>query len=336
MGAEKRPEAHTRRNVAAWLTALALTPAAARAQAPVQTPAVTDPSVPAAPMTVQAAEDEAARMTVPVMVNGKGPFPFVIDTGSNRTVISDTLALQLGLPQGEILQVSSATGIDPTPSAHIARLSVGRREMSDLLAPVLIRSNLGAAGMLGIDAVADQTITMNFKRGTMSIEPASRSDEDPNAIVVRGRSKYGQLILVDSEAEGVPLYVIIDTGGEMTIGNLKLRDTLRHRRAAAAAGALVEGIGVTGGRFEADVEMIQQVSVGHVDIRRLPIAYADMHAFDQFGLRDKPAMLLGMSTLRLFDRVWVDFKNRQVRFLLADGEQMAAGAFYARQVRPDR
>jgi predicted aspartyl protease len=327
MGAEDFPEAHTRRDVAGWLTALALLPAAARAQAP-----AADPSIPPPPMTVLAAEDESARMTVPVMVNGEGPFAFVIDTGSNRTVISDTLALQLGLPAGEILQVSSATGIDPTPSAHIARLSVGRRELSDLLAPVLIRSNLGAAGMLGIDAVADQTIIMDFKRGAMSIQPASRTDEDPNAIVVRGRSKYGQLILVDSEAEGVPLYVIIDTGGEMTIGNLKLRETLRRHRAATATP--VEGIGVTGGRFQADAEVIQQVSVGHVDMRRLPIAYADMHAFDQFGLRDKPAMLLGMSTLRLFDRVWIDFKNRQVRFLLADGEQMAAGAVYGREVRP--
>src|SRR6185369_1812348 len=38
------------------------------------------------------------RMTVPVTVNGRGPFPFVIDTGSNRTVVSDALAYQLGLP----------------------------------------------------------------------------------------------------------------------------------------------------------------------------------------------------------------------------------------------
>jgi predicted aspartyl protease len=315
MEAEELPETPTRRSIAAWLTAAALVPVAARAQIP----AFADPSAPATSITVKAAEDEAARMTVPVMLNGKGPFPFVIDTGSNRTVISDTLALELGLPAGEILQVSSATGIDPTPSAHIERLSVGRRELSDLLAPVLIRSNLGAAGMLGIDAVADQTITMDFKRGAVSIQPSSRTDEDPNAIVVRGRSKYGQLILVDSEAEGVPLYVIIDTGGEMTIGNLKLRDTLRRHR--AATGTLVEGIGVTGGRFQADAETIQQVSVGHVDMRHVPIAYADMHAFDQFGLRDKPAMLLGMSTLRLFDRVWIDFKNRQVRFLLANAEQ---------------
>ena len=67
MGAKDLPEAHSRRDVAAWLTAAALWPVAARAQAPVLTP---DPSILPPLITVQAAEDEAARMTVPVMLNG--------------------------------------------------------------------------------------------------------------------------------------------------------------------------------------------------------------------------------------------------------------------------
>ena len=46
------------------------------------------------------------------------------------------------------------------------------------------------------------------------------------------------------------------------------------------------------------------------------MAYADLYAFKQFGLRDKPAMLLGMSTLRHFARVSIDFPAREVRFLL--------------------
>jgi predicted aspartyl protease len=299
-----------RRAMALGLIGAAFAPGLARAQS--------DSAAPPSQSALAAASDVADRMTVPVMLNGAGPFPFVVDTGSNRTVLSDTLALRLGLPVGGPLKISAATGVIQTGSVRVDSLQVGHRRLSNLKAPVLPVQHLGALGMLGIDAVADQTIIMDFKRGTMSIQPASRRDEDANAIVVRGRSKYGQLILVDSQAEGVPLYVIIDTGAEMTIGNLKLRDTLRRRRADAAA--LIEGFGVTGGRFEANADVIQQVSLGHVKMKHLPVAYADMHAFNQFGLKDKPAMLLGMSTLRLFDRVRVDFKNREVRFLLASGE----------------
>ena len=40
------------------------------------------------------------RLTIPVMINGSGPYPFVLDTGSDRTVISSELAAILKLPAG--------------------------------------------------------------------------------------------------------------------------------------------------------------------------------------------------------------------------------------------
>jgi hypothetical protein len=46
------------------------------------------------------------------------------------------------------------------------------------------------------------------------------------------------------------------------------------------------------------------------------VAFADAHPFKRFGLLDRPAMLLGMDTLRVFHRVSVDFAQRKVRFLL--------------------
>ena len=48
--------------------------------------------VPPASTTVAVGEDLSRRMTVPVTVNGQGPFHFVIDTGADRTVISKELA----------------------------------------------------------------------------------------------------------------------------------------------------------------------------------------------------------------------------------------------------
>lgn len=50
-------------------------------EAAVNTPA---PDIPA---IVPTGNDGASRMTVPVMVNGQGPFAFVIDTGADRTVV---------------------------------------------------------------------------------------------------------------------------------------------------------------------------------------------------------------------------------------------------------
>jgi predicted aspartyl protease len=330
--AEMRHSDRTRRGFTGLLTAAALAPVIVRAQAPAPAAEPATVAEPSPTRVVDAAEDSSARMTVPVMINGQGPFSFVVDTGSNRTVISDTLAAQLQLPARGVIRVSSATGIDETPSALISKLAIGKHEVANIVAPVLFRSNLGAAGMLGIDAVADQTIVMDFKGGTMRIQPSSRSEESEATVVVRAKSKYGQLILVDASVDGVPLYVIIDTGGEVTLGNLTLRDTLLRRRAHTPTPITVTS--VTGNKAEADLSVLPRVLVGNVIVNNMQIAYANIHAFDQFGLTNKPAMLLGMSTLRHFERVWVDFKARQVRFRFDDQAHTAHQPLVARGAAP--
>jgi hypothetical protein len=57
-------------------------------------------------------------------------------------------------------------------------------------------------------------------------------------------------------------------------------------------------------------------------IRNLPIAFADVQPFRQLGLDDRPAVLLGMDALRLFDRVSFDFARREVRFLVPDSSSL--------------
>jgi predicted aspartyl protease len=262
-----------------------------------------------------AAADLESRLTVPVLVNEQGPFPFIVDTGSNRTVVSDVLAIQLGLTLAGPIKVQSATGPATTDSVYLNSLSVGPRLITHIRAPVLKAKNLGALGMLGIDAVANQRIVLDFRRRSMSVTGSTRSENDPTAITVQARSKYRQLVLVDASVEGIPLYVVIDTGAEVTVGNLTLRETLARRRAAAPAPVTV--ISVTGDSIVADLSMMPRVRLGGVQVNNLQIAYADLYVFKQFGLRDKPSILLGMDTLRHFERVSVDFPAREVRFVLA-------------------
>ena len=59
---------------------------------------------------------------------------------------------------------------------------------------------------------------------------------------------------------------------------------------------------------------------------RLPIVFADADAFRELGLDKTPALLLGMSTLRQFNRMMIDFKQRRVLFDMPE----------AARVRPDR
>jgi hypothetical protein len=293
-----------------------MAPAWARAQLPADPPvgALAAPAAPDAPVpdsVLAASVDLAGRMTVPVTVNGRGPFPFVIDTGSNRTVVSDVLATHLGLPSSGTLQIRAATALAKTPSVRVADLAVGHRRLTDLRAPVLTLDNLGALGMLGIDAVADQRLVMDFRKNEMTLTRSVRREPEPGTIVVQARSRYGQLLLVDSEAEGVPLYVIIDTGSENTLGNKAMREFLSRRRLKE-----VNVVGVTGDQAAADLGVLAELHVGKVIVERQQIAYADLYIFEHLGLHGKPSLLLGMNTLRQCAKVSIDFPAREVRFLV--------------------
>lgn len=306
-----------RRAVALGLAAGALgAPGLARAQmhAP---PKVTlkDPSaaVQDVPDAVLAASaDVANRMTVPVTLNDRGPFPFIVDTGSTVTVLSDVLAAQLDLMATDKLLVKAATGAAQSDAVRVMSLEVGPRRLANLHMPILARSDLGALGILGLDALAREKLVMDFRKKQMTLTASTRRGEDHNAVVVTAKSKYGQLLLVDCDVEGMPLYVILDTGSELSMGNITMRTMLERHR----AGYSVEVAGVTGGSVTAPIGRLRTLDVGNVEVTDLNIAYADLYTFEQFGLHDKPAMLLGMSTLRHFSRVSIDFPAREVRFTL--------------------
>jgi len=259
-----------------------------------------------------AATDAANRMTVPVTVNGRGPFPFIVDTGSTTTVLSDVLAAHLGLQATDKLLVEAATGVAASDAVQVMSLEVGPRRLANLHMPVLARSDLGALGLLGIDAVSREKLVMDFRKEQMSLTSSTRRGEDHYAVIVTAKSKYGQLLLVDCDVEGMPLYVILDTGSELTIGNITMRTMLERHRAAYS----VEVAGVTGEPVIAPIGLLRTLDVGRVEVTNLNVAYADLYTFEQFGLHDKPAMLLGMSTLRHFSRVSIDFPAREVRFSL--------------------
>src|ERR1700679_4089947 len=82
------------------------------------------------PVNIAAVNDLYKRMTAPIRVNGHGPFPFVVDTGSNQTVISAELAAQLGLSLGDPAPLNGVAGIQMAPTTR-ARLDVGPRRHRD-------------------------------------------------------------------------------------------------------------------------------------------------------------------------------------------------------------
>lgn len=288
----------------------------------------------AAAETLALLPDTTARLTVPVSIAGQGPYAFIVDTGAERTAISRELAHELALRPGRAAILHSMTEARPIETVLIPGLEVGQRLIAEIHAPALSRHHLGAAGLLGVDSLQSQRVEFDFARQQMTISPSRRREArwSGDTIVITARRRLGRLVLVDASVDGQRVHVVIDTGAQYTLGNSVLRRRL-ERRARLGPVRQIEMLSVTGGVFAADATVARQVRIGGADIRDLPIAFSDVHVFRQLGLDDRPAILLGMDALQLFDRVSVDFANRRVRMLMPEAAQLDAGTQFAALAR---
>ncbi|MEC3912879.1 retroviral-like aspartic protease family protein [Sphingobium sp. CR2-8] len=288
-----------------------------------------DPDIP--PAVVQTAPSLDARVTIPISIDGKGPWNFIIDTGSQRTVIARELAQALALPPRADVTIISMTGRSQARTVALPRLGFGGSLIDDIEAPVLEGADLGAPGLLGLDSLHAKRVTLNFRTGRMEIanSAARRPPVDPETIVVEARRRRGQLILLDSDVNGMKVAIMLDTGTNFSIGNLALRDRLiSKKRAPSMMEATLTS--VTGGLLTGQVGRIASVRMGRVNLKDVPLLFADASPFTELGMRDKPALLLGISALRIFDRVAIDFGRGKVDFLLPDASAAKGLRFAAK------
>lgn len=271
------------------------------------------------------ARDRASRMTVPVSIDGRGPFKFMIDTGSERTVVSSDIASVLSLEMAEIARLVSIAGSKMVQTVYLPEVTLGRRNYGELVAPMLEAHHIGADGILGLDGLQDQRILFDFLENAITVEDITeRPRVSDFEIVVSARRKSGQLIFTDATLGGKRISVVIDTGAQSNIGNMALLKRLGASHKLSAQQASLTS--VTGQTILADAGLAQDFRIGRAQFDYVPIVFADADAFRELGLDKTPALLLGMSTLRQFNRMMIDFKQRRVLFDMPE----------AARVRPDR
>jgi predicted aspartyl protease len=295
---------------------------AARAQAPlVETVAISETG---AETTVQTTISASDRMLAPVTIGGAGPYFFIVDTAAERSVINRELAAELGLAAAGRARLLSMTSSRETSVVRVPDMSFAPGHTRTLDAFALNGQYVGASGVLGIDALRGQRVVLDFEAGQMRLGPAPRRAERlaPNEIVVRGRTRFGQLVLIDSSAEGVPVDVVVDSGLQVSVGNEALRRLLVSRRNQFEQ---IEIVSITGGAVSADYTRVDNLRIGGVAITGMPVAFANAYFFTRLRLNRRPALMLGMDGLRMFRSVAVDFPNRRAHFLLPENAARTGG-----------
>ena len=289
-------------------------PSELRPDVPPLPPAIIDPALDVGGQDVDAKKIET-RLSVFVHVNGRGPYRFIVDSGADTSVVGLRIAHDLELPLGTPAILNGMTSRDIVDRVKVASLTVGPTTFRDLELPALREGDLGGDGMIGIDALVQQRLMMDFEQKMIRVEDASVPVRAlPGDIVVTGRRQRGQLILTHVKAAGLPLDAIVDTGTQITIGNIALRDKLI--RGNKDKFLTIPVIGVTGVKVDMQFARIAELQIGSITIQDVPMAFADVPPFKLFGIDKQPALLLGTDLLESFRRVSLDFKSRKARFQL--------------------
>ena len=260
------------------------------------------------------ARSSNTRLTVQVHVNGRGPYRFLVDSGADTSVVGLRIARDLQLPLGTPAILNSTTARELVDRVRVAELTLGPTSVRDLQLPALSESDVGGDGLIGIDALVQQRLLMDFEKRFIKVEDARTYwKSEPGEIVIVAKRQRGQLILTQVRASGHSLDAIVDTGSEVTIGNSALRAKLLRKGTEFWT---VPATGVTGVTMQMQMAVIRELQLGPVTLYDVPVAFADVPPFTVFGLSKQPSLLLGTDLLENFRRVSLDFRSRKVRFQL--------------------
>ena len=275
---------------------------------------------------LETAFDQARRMVVPVFLNGKGPYGFVVDTGANRSVVSTEVAAACDLPAAGRADVHGIAGAEPADLALVRRLSVAAVTSRDLVLPVLDKGRLGADGLLGVDMLTGRRMSLDFLDNRFEISSSGygmevgrgtntriRGDTDP--IQVAAAIRDGQLVILDAQVGDVRVAAFIDSGSQVTVGNHALRDAVVHTHPDFGPRlAPVPLLSATGQTALGEYAPLPVLRLGGMQIYDVLGIFAELHIFDLWKLSDRPAILIGVDVLRHFQSVTLDFYRKVVVF----------------------
>ena len=256
--------------------------------------------------------DRIGRIWAPVLIDGKGPYRLVLDTGANRSAITTRAAQSLGgVPAVGNTQVTGFTGSAVVPTLHVSRLEVGELLIGPSDLPVLTDVFGGAQGVLGIEGLANKRIYADFGHDRLEITISHGERARRDFVVVPLTQTHNGLLIANVRVGTVRAKAIVDTGAQGTVGNLALLDALMHHPPRNATHE--EIIGVTLDVQRGDNIPAPDIDFGNMQVKGAHITFGDMYLFQHWKLTDEPTLTLGMDMLGSFDVLVIDYNRHELQ-----------------------
>jgi predicted aspartyl protease len=182
--------------------------------------------------------NERRLLLVPVMINGKGPFQFFLDTGAPTTVLSDRFAASQQIQADGTTSGHGATGAISISTATVGSVDVGAAHRDAMKVGIvanfdeLHRRVPNVVGSLGLDFLRDYTMEIDYVHNTVTLaNDIHVAAGDPNLPFEIGAGLYAD---VKINGQG-PFPFVIDTGASVHVLDPRIASELSLPTRAATS-----------------------------------------------------------------------------------------------------
>ena len=256
---------------------------------------------------------------VPVQVNDRGPFDFILDTGAGTSLLSSELAKQLEVKIIGSKDGLSAGGKVSVSLAKVDSLTVGETKLGDVDVGIVdlgpIGKTIGAKidGDLGYNFLKHFRVTIDYRSFELRLEDPKRIENFTRGaqtdIPIRLASPAKPLILVSVYVNGSgPFQFAIDTGTSTTAITPDLAKQLGLKTSPV-------GAGTTGGPpVDFFAGSLQSFQLGGARIDNMPVVVADFFEMLSAAIGAKLDGIVGYNFLRNY-KVVIDYPGETLTLL---------------------
>ncbi len=245
--------------------------------------------------------DASGAIVVPVHINGRGPFRFLLDTGSSHSVMSRSLAGGLNLEFIAKTPVTTTTGREMRPVVKLDQTAIGTVRFDGLLVSVADSAQLAAIrqnidGIIGQDFLFAFNYTLDYRRRRLSWTDDDARDGGTRLPLVAEQGRY--LVRLGSNGS-LPVLLVPDSGSNGFV--LYARDGRTALPLEPASAVL--SVHSLSGRQDARAMILRKLKLGDMTMKDQLVALVSrdsgnrvegdgllpLHVFDSvsFNARDK-------------------------------------------------
>lgn len=227
---------------------------------------------------------------VPAYINGHGPFDFLVDTGTNTTLIDVQLAAELELEPVGRISLRTLAGSETAPRYFLGSLTVGAHSLYRMPALALDMSKIHRVdprirGMLGLDFLLEFAFLLDYGRKQIELYDPSETPDLANGTRVPIQIEDARILITtktDASVNG-SWSLTLDSG----IGNIAVfENRIRELQNLFQSGNCKIQVTTNMSSFTANMTTVRDLTLANLHLRDVSVVVLPANRELQRGIED--------------------------------------------------